>query len=55
MTDTEQTQIHADPERVLAILQQRGNKDPFIREIIRSAILEAALWEAQNEAEDDAG
>jgi len=37
--------IEAKPEVVLAILKERGNSDPFIREIIRGAILEAALLE----------
>ena len=42
----------ANPELVLAILQERGNNDPFIREIIRAAILEAALMEATQDSEE---
>ena len=40
------TDIQANPEIVIAILRERGNTDPFIREIVRSAILEAAYVEA---------
>lgn len=48
------TDIQANPEIVLAILRERGNTDPYIREIVRSAILEAALVERDQE-EPDAG
>ncbi len=45
-------EIRANPEVVLAVLRERGNSDPFIREIVRAAILEAALIEATQEVED---
>ena len=43
------SEYRANPELVVTILQERGNSDPFIREIIRSAMLEAALLEATQE------
>lgn len=45
------SEIQANPEVVVAILQERGTTDPFIREIVRGAILEAALIE--KEANDE--
>lgn len=49
----EPRQYRGNPEIVVAILEERGRTDPFIREIIRGAILEAALIEATQES--DAG
>lgn len=49
------TDIKANPELVVAILQQRAHDDPFIREVVRGAILEAALMEATTEDTDDPG
>ena len=48
------SEYKANPEIVLAILQTRAADDPFIREVLRGAILEAALMEATTE-EPDAG
>lgn len=48
--------IRGNPEIVVAVLQERGNTDPYIREIIRSAILEAVLIErdqAEQAANED--
>ena len=50
---TEPHDITANPEVVVAILRERGNHDPYIREVIRAAILEAALFEARQEAPVD--
>lgn len=41
----EAQQIRANPEIVIGVLQERATTDPYIREIIRSAILEAVLIE----------
>ena len=43
----------ANPEVVLAILEMRGRDDPFIREVVRAAVLEAALIEATTEEQVD--
>jgi hypothetical protein len=42
MTDQNQ-EIKANPEVVLGILQLRAQADPFIRELLRGAILEAHI------------
>ena len=49
------SEYKANPEIVLAILQTRADDDPFIREVVRGAILEAALMETQQQSEDDDG
>ena len=49
------TEFRANPEAVLAILQERAKDDSYIREVVRGAILEAALMEATREEPDHAG
>jgi len=47
------TDFSANPETVLAILQERTKTDPYIRELVRGAILEAALLDATREEPDE--
>lgn len=45
------TDYRANPEMVLQILQKRAQEDSFIREVLRGAVLEAALIEATQDEE----
>lgn len=41
-----------DSKVVVAILETRGQKDPFLAEVVRAAKLEAALLEATKDDDD---